>query len=86
MTADNKPNRVSSKSIQAMVTPEESEAIGRIMRERKVNLHDLIVGSILGSKPSDEIKRICELEAAILNLKAQLEELRQTVLYSSENP
>jgi hypothetical protein len=83
MTAENKPNRAASKSIQALVTPEEADAIEVIRRDRKMSLRDLVVSTILGSKPSDEIKRICELEAAVVNLKAEIAELRQTVLYSS---
>lgn len=85
MTAENKPNRTASKSIQALVTPEEAAAIEVIRVDRKMSLRDLVVGSILGSKPTDEIKRICELEAAVINLKAEIAQLRETVLYASRN-
>lgn len=79
----NKAKRVATKSIQALVSEEEAEAIELIRRDRKMSLRDLVVSTILGSKPSDEIKRICELEASVINLKEELAELRHSIVFGS---
>ena len=57
--------RQAAKALQVMLTADERAAFDRLCKERNVSLRELVVGSVLGSEPTNLLHRILQIEARL---------------------